>query len=101
MVQKKCKLKQIANFMQLRNMENYLHHEKSVKFITLMTHGSLLAIITVILIECRILIRTVLSFSFRRPITLKEFLDLTEIVFITDVNTRRSMAVMPSNVVSV
>lgn len=90
-------------------MENHLHHEKSVKFITLMTHGSLLAIIiiritviiTVILIECRILIRTVLSFCCRRPITLKEFLDLTEIVFITDVNTRRSMAVMPSNVVSV
>ena len=50
---KECKLKQIANFMQLRNMENYLHHEKYVKFITLMTHGSLLAIITVILIECR------------------------------------------------
>ena len=31
--------------MQLQNIKNSLHHKTAVKFITLMTHGSLLAII--------------------------------------------------------
>lgn len=37
-------------------------------------------------------------FVFRRAITLKEFLDIIEIAFITEVNMRRS--VVPSAVVS-
>lgn len=41
---------------------------------------------------------TIVIFFFRRAITLKEFLDIIEIAFITEVNMRRS--VVPSAVVS-